>query len=224
MEYKKIAVGLILCASAILTACSSSSSSSTVASGAASANSAPSSSSTSASISAVSSAVAEEVESREGDFRAGFWGDTMETIKQYETATLSEEGEHSLSYSTTVAGFDAYASYLFEDNKLYGGMYMLLVSHPAAGSYINDYNNLKESLKVVYGEPELDKIIPLSSSADYLEDDLALELGYSQYLTGWTTDTTEITSAMYSEDGQGINIFISYRDINYESEPNTEGL
>lgn len=224
MKYKTIAISLILCVSTILTACSNSSSSSMVASSATSTNSAPASSNTSTSISTTSSSVAKEVESREGDFRVGFWGDTMETIKQYETASLFDEGDHSLSYSTTVAGFDAYSSYLFENNKLYGGMYMLAVSHSAAGSYINDYNNLKESLKAVYGEPELDKVLSLSSSADYLEEDLALELGYTEYLTGWTTDTTEITSAMYSEDGQGINIFISYRDINYEPGPDTEGL
>lgn len=166
----------------------------------------------------------EPVEPREGDFRVGFWGDTKETIKEYETAEYYSDEDNLVTYLGEVSGEDSIIFYAFDEaGKLYQGMYIFLNSYNQGHLYIRDYNSLKDSLIAKYGEPAIDKVLEYSSLADYTDEGQALELGYTGYIAEWETDTTEITLVLTSEN-YDITMALEYEDINHEEVYDTEGL
>lgn len=166
----------------------------------------------------------ESIEPREGDFRVGFWGDSVEVIEEYETAEYLAGDEEAILYIGDVAGKDAAIMYWFdEEGNLYQGSYSFLDEYNQGHSYIREYNSLKDSLIAKYGEPITDKVVKYSSSADYIDEGQALELGFTTYVAVWENDTTEITLGLVSENYE-IEMLLRYKDINHEKIYNTEGL
>lgn len=164
------------------------------------------------------------VEPPEGNFRVGFWGDDAETIKKYETAEFYGEAEGGLVYYTDVAGKPAYVFYSFDEvGALYQGGYQFTTIYKQGALYISEYNILKESLSSKYGSPEIDEIKKLSKLADYADEGMALELGYTMYQTKWKVENTEILLAMISQTDDVI-IILNYSDVNHGKVHNTEGL
>ena len=188
----------------------------------------PASSTVQETVASISSeATAEEqepVEPREGDFRVGFWGDTKEVIMELETAEYIGDDDESIGYIGDAAGKEAAILYWFDEaGKFYEGAYMFLDVYNQGRLYIRDYNSIKDSLIAKYGEPNEDEVLKFSSAADYTDEGQALELGFTGYIAIWTTDTTEITLAITSENYE-MSIVLRYQDINHEEVHNTAGL
>lgn len=169
----------------------------------------------------------EKIEKREdATFRNAVWGDDIETVKKYEEIQLIEEDGELLG-ETTVSGLDTYVIYSFDaDGKLYNGGYMLkLKEGVGSGAYISDYNNLKDDLTTLYGEPVSDEIIPLEkqSTIDMAGAESALEYGWTVYRTIWNTGNTKIMLGMQGQE-YTINTIIQYQDINYQEDLSESGL
>ena len=166
------------------------------------------------------------ISDRNGDFRIGFWGDDMDTINKYESATfegISSDGT-TMIFSGTVAGNNTYIFYIFdEEGKLYKGAYQLTDSYNEGSMYISIFNTLKDGLTEKYGTPTIDKKNKLSSLANYTDDGTALQLGYVVYATKWNTDTTDVSLGMLSVNYE-ISILMDYVDPTHAEVKNTTGL
>lgn len=167
------------------------------------------------------------VERENTTFRNAIWGDDMETVKKYETEIALEEGENSLIGQTTIVGLESDIVYYFDSQgKLYQGIYGIKTKEGVGeGVYISDYNNLKNKLTELYGEPVSDEIIPLTdqSQIDYTGEENSLKFGYTAYKTIWNTETTEILLGMQSQNYQ-VYTMLAYTDINYEEDLSESGL
>lgn len=164
--------------------------------------------------------------SRNGDFRIGYWGDSIDTINYYETAEYqgTAADNSGLVYNGTVSGYAANIVYYFDSSeKLYKGGYQITEQYSQGASYIAAYNTLKENLISKYGTPTSDLKKNLSSLASYTDEGSALQLGYTVYRCCWETETSNITLGMLSQNYE-INLILGYEDLNYESSPDTIGL
>lgn len=97
--------------------------------------------------------------SRNGDFRIGYWGDSIDTINYYETAEYqgTAADNSGLVYNGTVSGYAANIVYYFDSSeKLYKGGYQITEQYSQGASYIAAYNTLKENLISKYGTPTSD--------------------------------------------------------------------
>lgn len=169
-----------------------------------------------------------EVDRGDCDFRNAKWGDSIEDVKRYEELEIVEEGETilgtGLMVNTNVAGYNANALFVFEDDKLYTGAYDFKLQYINAGQYIPVYKNLKKGLSEKYGQPFNDVIQPLTDESliEYAGEARSLEYGYVHYMTTWKTDTTNIGMSMVA-NGIKINLMILYVDNTHET-TNTNGL
>ncbi|GAB4275632.1 MAG: hypothetical protein Kow0029_16990 [Candidatus Rifleibacteriota bacterium] len=86
---------------------------------------------------------------KEGDFRAGVWGMLKSKIKEKEKAEPYENRNdpYSLDYITKIGNFEVIARYLFSQNRLTGGCYILL------GKKIENLDAIRKELKLKVGEP-----------------------------------------------------------------------
>ena len=161
----------------------------------------------------------------DADFRNAKWGDSIETVLEYETEIELNEIDGTLIGSAVVNNFDAYAIYFFDNNECYQGAYSFNLEYTNAGQYIPTYNSLKESLTKKYGEPSEDVIIPLEreSLIDMAGEAKALEYGYEVYRARWETSTTDIMLGMGAENFE-VSLIIQYIDKAYEPDINDSGL
>ena len=166
-----------------------------------------------------------ETKREDADFRNAKWGEDRDTVKKYETEINLIEYDDKLAGEIVVGGYDSYAAYLFDENKLYQGFYTLQTDYSNAGQYIPAYDNLKEMLTKKYGQPYEDEIIPLGEQdlIDMFGPAKALEYGYVVYRARWETGTTDVMIGMMGENYE-VDLFISYTDKNYEEDINDTGL
>ena len=124
-----------------------------------------------------------------------------------------------LGYDGILCGHEVDVTYLFENEKLYSGLYRLNENLTTGGQYIELMNLYKEQLIKKYGDPE-----PESGMTKYVKDSQielvgegqALEYGYTAYFYDWETETTHIRLVTVSENYE-IELGIIYSDINYDS-------
>lgn len=162
------------------------------------------------------------------DFRNVCWGDSLETVKKYETSkTLLSSGNNadSLIYEDTLLGYSTYIIYSFENDKLYEASYGLKEEYTNSGQYIPQYQAIKNSLKEIYGKPIEDVIIPLEKQSliDIAGDSTALRYGYVVYRAKWETETTNIMIGMQAQNYE-VGTVIQYLDKNYKEDLNNSGL
>lgn len=164
--------------------------------------------------------------SRSGDFRIGYWGDSIDTINLYETAEYmgTASGNSGMVYTGTISGYKANIIYYFDNaGKLYKGGYEITENYGQGALYITAYSTLKDNLISKYGNPISDKKKNISSLAAYADEGDALLLGYTMYQCYWETETSAITLGMLSEN-YDISIILAYKDLNHEEDSDTTGL
>ena len=161
----------------------------------------------------------------DADFRNAKWGDSIEDVLEYDyDATLTRDGDDLIG-DCVVADKNAEVYYIFENGKLVSGGYYFDFDTNNGWRYISAYDEIKSMLLEVYGDPIVDEIYYVygESLADFMDDVLALEAGYTVYAARWETNTTEILIDMYAEN-YDIKLFLTYEDINYEEPTNYSGL
>jgi len=83
-------------------------------------------------------------------FRGSSWGDTVEQVKETETAELVHEQEQSLRYSDEFLGYACDFDYKFNDGKLFGCVCTLDVGDSDVDAAISTVN---ASIEKTYGKP-----------------------------------------------------------------------
>lgn len=159
-------------------------------------------------------------------FRNACWGDSIETVKKYETVDLIEESNEGLLYLDTLLDvYDVCVVYKFENDSLCKCGYTIKNNYTTGGQYINAYYDLQSKLKSLYGEPIEDEIYKFEDdmSIELAGESSALTYGYVKYRTVWNTGDVEIALGTFSENYQE-NLVITYSDPNYVEDLSKSGL
>ena len=134
----------------------------------------------------------------EGNFRGFYWGDDIAFVAEEEDAEAkgAELRKQAITgLPVTVAGYDAEASFSFDDGMLVSGKYMLLSEYEFGDEYVEEYETLKAALIQVYGEPDKDfiKTVVQEKSGSYGESlGEELEAGQVELYAVWHVADTEI--------------------------------
>lgn len=150
------------------------------------------------------------------DFRNSDWGDSKEAVKEVETeGTFALVNSSGMVYTdVTIFSKDAYLFYYFDDEgKFYRGAYSFQEKHSDPSDYIADYNEIKKTITRLYGEPAVDEIKAIDSSASSVSEEEALKNGWSKYYTMWETDQSKILLLMHASDSE-IKLMLSYDNPN----------
>ncbi len=119
----------------------------------------------------------------------------------------------------------AVIAYGFENGKLANGMYMFELDHENADAYIKDFDDLKEKLTGLYGEPPTDAL--LWNDDQYKEDvqnyGTAVAEGQLTYIAVWETDITRITLHLRG-DNNDISLTLIYDQMEDGGASDDSGL
>jgi len=152
------------------------------------------------------------------DFRKASWGMSPSQVKASESSELVEKSPDLLVYKTTLAGYDAYAGYIFADGKLTRAKYILAVTHFNNNDYIPEYEMLNDLLKKKYGKPIEDEIDWKSrefETRDKTDWGYEIRMGRLVLYSVYRTTTTEIDAVLSAEDFQIVNS-IHYQSLSEE--------
>lgn len=171
--------------------------------------------------------ITETTEDVSYDFRNSCWGDSMEAVKKSETLELLVEDEKLLVYSGgEIVNLDVTVIYGFDkDNKLIDGFYSVNEDHTNDNLYINDYEDIKESLSTKYGEPAYDDMVWNRDLYKDKQDSygFAVSIGDLEYSSGWKIDNTYITLSLKG-DNYNMNLSLIYQDGRSSKETDLSGL
>ncbi|PKP55767.1 hypothetical protein CVT91_14760 [Candidatus Atribacteria bacterium HGW-Atribacteria-1] len=146
------------------------------------------------------------------DFRKTNWGMSKEQVRATEEKRPDFEADTTLGYDVTISGKDFACIYSFLEDKLYNSGYFFTGEHTNKNLYIDDYEELKETLTKKYGKPKMD--FPGVWKNDLYKDDkshwgMAISVGHLAYGNSWETPNTKI-SLMLSGDNYKIELVLSY--------------
>lgn len=147
-------------------------------------------------------------------FRNNVWGDSLSFVKSKEEFNLVQAESDLLVYEGRVAGMDMLLGYIFTQNKLTTGKYILLEDHSNTNDYISDYERLKDLLIQKYGEPIEDEEYWKNDlyQDDYSQWGFAISLGHLIYYSTFENEMSEIT-LMLSGENYEINLQIEAKSI-----------
>ena len=150
-----------------------------------------------------------------GGFRGVPWGATMAQVKRTEKAAV-HSSDSILVCPCKLAELDAYAGYVFVDDKFVRGTYIVTEQHANLTLYVNDYANLKNIVQKKYGNPTEDGTIWRD---DLYKDDpgrwgMAIATGRMSMLTEWELPHTQISLMLYG-DNYEIHLSLSYISKQY---------
>jgi hypothetical protein len=139
---------------------------------------------------------------KDASFRNTKWGMTRTEVKATESKPPTSEADNALIYSDSLAGLDAFVVYIFAADRLVRAKYTLIEDHTNKNDYINDYDSLKTSLAVKYGEPQEHDTIWKRDlyKSDHDEWGFAVSHGDLVYTEKWETQETTIFHALYGDN------------------------
>ena len=162
------------------------------------------------------------------DFRNVSWGMSVDDVKKYEDATLSEENKDenaffNLRYSNiSVMGHPADLGYSFSNGKLSSATYQIPVTESKDYMINNTFFEIADAISLKYGNPEKETLLIYcgkdfySNRVNFLEIDNFsfdtseyckandFEIAAPLYSITWKTSNTEIWLDMYiprNDDG-----------------------
>lgn len=152
------------------------------------------------------------------DFRKATWGMSPSQVKAAESSKPMQEEADLLVYEVELAGYDAYAGYVFAKGKLTRAKYIIAVEHMNANDYISEYEMLNTLLNKKYGKP-IEDVVDWKSRSHATNDksDWAYEIRMGRLVlySIYRTSTTEIQIVLNSENYQLVNS-IAYESLNEE--------
>jgi len=146
------------------------------------------------------------------DFRETTWGMSKEQVKATEDGKPGIEDDTSLAYKATINGKEFACAYSFLEDKLYAGGYIFIGEHTNENLYIEDYEDIKETLTKKYGKPKTE--MPGLWNNDLYKDDKsnwgkAISMGHLGYGASWETSTTRIYFSLWG-DNYNIKLALYY--------------
>ena len=148
-----------------------------------------------------------------GNFRNFYWGDDIAFVAEEEDAEANDAEilkNAIIGLPVSVAGFDAEASFGFDDGMLVSGKYTILSDHEYGDEYVKDHEALKAALTEIYGEPDKDfvKTVVQEKTSSYNESlGEELKAGLVELYAVWHAPETEIQlTTGYRDDVLAVRI------------------
>jgi len=150
------------------------------------------------------------------DFRKTNWGMSREQVKATEDKKPDLEDDTLIAYKVKIDAKDFVCAYNFLEDKLYHSGYCFVGEHTNENLYINDYEELKETLTKKYGKPKTEKVIWKNDlyKNDKSEWGFAISLGDLVYVAQWETSTTIIGLYLSGDNYEiGLNLFYDSKEL-----------
>lgn len=147
------------------------------------------------------------------DFRRAKWGMDMGLVRTSESTPVNSEDANLLTRRVTVAGFEAFAGYLFdEQDHLNGGTYLILLGNTDSSDQMGAYKTIHGWLELGFGRPEAERTL-WSNTA--LKDDPdswaeAHRSGHVEFDTVWRVGTTLISHVLGRPSESGFQHILAY--------------
>jgi hypothetical protein len=144
----------------------------------------------------------------EFDFRKVNWGTSKAVVRKAEKVKADAEHGRAILYKTIVYGQPATIEYFFAQGKLVRARYTFNGKHTDKNKYIGDYDQIKDSLKIMYGVPTEDTHVWRN---DLYQDSIkqwgtAVSLGHVEYWTKWENYHTSI---WHSLSGSNLHVILT---------------
>ncbi len=132
---------------------------------------------------------------RSFDVRKARWGMTRDEVKKSEELQLLTDAKDRLEYKFVLLGIKSRIVYRFVDARLSGAEYLIEQDDVNPSRFYDDFQNLKEHLRRLYGTP-------VSDDKDWKNDiykgdeknwGFAISLGFLACHTEWQNASTKIT-------------------------------
>ena len=135
-------------------------------------------------------------------FRNNSWGDNKNSVKAKENLELLQEDSELIAYTGQITGMDMIIGYLFANDKLTTGKYLVIEDHSNKNDYISDFNSLKKLLDKKYGSPKKDETLWKNDlyRDDFSEWGFAVSLGHLIYYATYENEKSEITIMLSGEN------------------------
>ena len=155
-------------------------------------------------------------------FRRANWRMTIDEVKNMEEDEPVLEKEDILFYEDTLLGLDVDIMYIFLDNQLFKGTYLIREEYENKNNYLDDYEKLRKALIEKYGKPilgegsdDVEWKNPLYKDEPH-EYGFAVSIGHLEYYTLWEKNSNGEDTAIsirLSGENHDITLNLSYMDI-----------
>lgn len=147
----------------------------------------------------------------EPQFRRSYWGDRRDSVRSLEGSEPEHEGESSVVFAQKLSGLDVLVVYVFVDDQLVRGKYVVTQEHSSPASYLVDRVTLLALLRKKYGEPSSED---LHWNNDLYRDEPsewgdAVAAGHLSIFTSWSDEATDLILAL-TGDNYEVNLEIEY--------------
>ena len=149
--------------------------------------------------------------------RKVIWGMGHQQVINSEDIILDTENSDMYIGELTISGLASLLAYDFINEELYSVRYIFINEHSDDGDFVHDFNTLQNNLIKKYGKADEEN----RYFTDELYDDIPAEWGMAlgrnklTYFTTWKTKDTEITLALYGDNGE-IKFNLSYSSIKHK--------
>lgn len=157
------------------------------------------------------------------DLRNVRWGMSKSEVMAIETDKLMVEGEKTILYETKVNSKSMNLYYGFNDNdQLCQATFELSVKHTNDNDYISDYDDLKNTLSLKHGKPELDTDVWKNDLYKDSRKDwgFAASIGHYSKTATWDNDKSSVILVLMG-DNYDILVGILYSSKQIEIPDNT---
>ncbi|MCK4663906.1 MAG: hypothetical protein KAT68_13650 [Bacteroidales bacterium] len=154
----------------------------------------------------------------QNEFRKTSWGITKAKVKEAETAKILKETEKELKYEYTLANLKCNIVYLFVNDKLISGSYVITEDHKSKNTYIENFETLKSKLQKKYNEPTKSETVwkNMRYKGDKVNWGHAISVDQLYYYTNWEFPKTKIEIKLSGKD-EIVNLVIKYISIELEN-------
>jgi hypothetical protein len=158
---------------------------------------------------------------KEHGFRGAKWGMSFDEVKRLETEPIDTDisTDTLLAYDTKVGGLRCLAGYVFINNKLVRGKYILTEKHANDNRYLDDYLSLKKLLTEKYGKPAEDEVLWQDNVYKNRPDSYGTAIGAERLslFAVWKTAGEEITLFIRGKNFD-IRVAVEYKSLRLQHE------
>ncbi len=136
------------------------------------------------------------------DFGVARWGMTRGQVISLESSSPISESANSLKYIGRYNGIDAELEYVFSNDRLVKGRYLLLGPHTDETVYLRDYKRIEALLTGKFGKPQINEEQWTNSLYKDNPDrhGFAVYIGHLSYRAKWTTNRSNILLELKSNN------------------------
>lgn len=145
------------------------------------------------------------------------WGMSQEEVKKTEILELFIEDEATVAYKGKLNNNPCLIVYRFHNQVLVSMDYIFEHTYSDDARFVNDFEDLKDSLTKKYGQPsQNDRYFTSETYDDNISDwGMALSTGELSFFTRWITNKTKILLALYG-DNYEVSFILSYISLEHE--------